>query len=135
MEAMATTPTEEQFTGTESGFERKYDGIRLLAFGQGPDVRLLSRNRLPQKLPPIGEALANLPVHDVILDGEGTWGKAVCAVSCIRHHALLEQSSPLAVTASRGAHGSGTQDQGVVAWNLSFSLTTPLQRQVGGHKT
>jgi bifunctional non-homologous end joining protein LigD len=76
MEPMAATLTQERFTGPEWLFERKYDGIRLLAFRQGSEVRLLSRNQLPQNLPSIAEALAKLPVHDVILDGEVTWGKA-----------------------------------------------------------
>ena len=48
---MAATLTQERFTGPEWIFERKFDGIRLLAFKQGPDVRLFSRNRLPQNLP------------------------------------------------------------------------------------
>src|SRR5258708_22571286 len=73
---MAATLTQERFTGPEWTFERKFDGIRLLAFRQGPDVRLLSRNRLPQNCPPIAEAIANLPMSDLILDGEVTWGKA-----------------------------------------------------------
>jgi len=45
---MAATLTKERFTGPEWVFERKLDGIRLLAFKDGGDVRLLSRNRLPQ---------------------------------------------------------------------------------------
>jgi len=73
VEPMAATLTQERFTGPEWIFERKYDGIRLLAFKNGRDVRLLSRNRLPQHCPPVAEAIANLPVHDVILDGEITW--------------------------------------------------------------
>src|SRR2546425_5425849 len=76
VEPMAATLTPERFTGPEWIFERKFDGIRLLAFRQGPDARLLSRNRLPQNYPPIAEAIANLPVRDLILDGEVTWGKA-----------------------------------------------------------
>jgi bifunctional non-homologous end joining protein LigD len=71
---MAATLTQERFTGPEWIFERKLDGIRLLAFRNGPDVRLLSRNRLPQNLPSLVQAIENLPVHDVILDGEVTWG-------------------------------------------------------------
>jgi bifunctional non-homologous end joining protein LigD len=74
VEPMAATLTQERFTGPEWIFERKLDGIRLLAFKHGPDVRLLSRNRLPQNIPSIVEAIANLPVRDVILDGEVTWG-------------------------------------------------------------
>ena len=48
VEPMAATLTQERFTGPEWIFERKLDGIRLLAFKHGPDVRLFSRNRLPQ---------------------------------------------------------------------------------------
>jgi bifunctional non-homologous end joining protein LigD len=54
-------------------FERKLDGIRLLAFKSGSDVRLFSRNRLPQHLPAVSNAIAELPAHDLILDGEATW--------------------------------------------------------------
>src|SRR3979409_775661 len=70
---MAATLTQQRFTGPEWIFERKLDGIRLLAFKNGPVIRLLSRNRLPQPRPTIGEAIAGLPAHDVILDGEVTW--------------------------------------------------------------
>jgi len=70
---MAATLTQERFTGPEWIFERKYDGIRLLAFKQGPQVRLFSRNRLPQTIPHVATAIASLPVHDAILDGEITW--------------------------------------------------------------
>ena len=76
LEPMAATLTQERFTGPEWVFERKYDGIRLLAFRNGSEVRLLSRNQLPQNLPSIAGAIAQLAVHDVILDGEVTWGRA-----------------------------------------------------------
>src|SRR6195256_6386787 len=79
IEPMAATLTQERFTGPDWIFERKLDGIRLLAFKQGPDVRLFSRNRLPQTLPAIAEAIAGLPVHDAILDGEVPWGPAKVA--------------------------------------------------------
>ena len=75
VEPMAATLTQERFTGPEWIFERKIDGIRLLAFKDGLDIRLLSRNRLPQNLPRVTEAIAKLPVRGVILDGEVTWGK------------------------------------------------------------
>src|SRR5207237_10519793 len=73
LEPMAATLTQERFTGPDWTFERKLDGIRLLAFRKSSDVRLLSRNRLPQTLPAITEAIAALPVREVILDGELTW--------------------------------------------------------------
>ena len=76
LEPMAATLTQERFTGPEWIFERKLDGIRLLAFKHALNIRLLSRNRLPQNrsYPSVVEAIANLPVHDVILDGEATGG-------------------------------------------------------------
>ena len=74
VEPMAATLTDERFAAPEWIFERKFDGIRLLAFKNGADVRLLSRNRLPQHLPSIAEAIATLPAPNVILDGEVTWG-------------------------------------------------------------
>jgi bifunctional non-homologous end joining protein LigD len=73
VEPMAATLTQERFAGPEWIFERKFDGIRLIAFKNGEDVRLLSRNRLPQHSPAIADAIANLPVHDAVLDGEITW--------------------------------------------------------------
>ncbi len=54
-------------------FERKYDGIRLLAFKNGTDVKLYSRNRLPQNMPALAAAIAALAAGEVILDGEVTW--------------------------------------------------------------
>jgi bifunctional non-homologous end joining protein LigD len=80
VEPMAATLTQERFEGPEWTFERKLDGIRMLAFRNGAEVRLLSRNRLPQNesYPSVAAAIASLPVGDVILDGEatGVWGRA-----------------------------------------------------------
>ena len=73
IEPMAATLTQERFTSPEWTFERKVDGIRLLAFREGADVRLLSRNRLPQDCPLVVEQVAALPLRQAILDGELTW--------------------------------------------------------------
>jgi DNA ligase D-like protein (predicted ligase) len=73
LEPMAATLTQERFVSPDWVFERKYDGIRLIAFKHGADVRLYSRNRLPQNLPAVADAIATLPVADAILDGEITW--------------------------------------------------------------
>ena len=70
---MAATLTQERFAGPEWLFERKFDGIRLLAYKRGADVQLFSRNRLPQNLPSITTAVGTLPVHNAILDGEIDW--------------------------------------------------------------
>jgi DNA ligase D-like protein (predicted ligase) len=73
---MAATLTQERFTGPEWIFERKFDGIRLIAFKHGSDVQLFSRNRLPQNIPSIARAIADLPVENLILDGEITWDRS-----------------------------------------------------------
>lgn len=106
---MAATLTEQRFSGPEWIFERKFDGIRLLAFKNGGDVRLYSRNRLRQDIPSLAAAIAALPVHDVILDGEVTWdresgyhvfdvlwheGKLVTSLPLVERQALL-QALPL----------------------------------------
>jgi ATP-dependent DNA ligase len=70
---MAATLTQDRFTGPEWLFERKFDGIRLLAYKQGEAVRLYSRNRLPQNLPTVASAIRALPADELILDGELTW--------------------------------------------------------------
>ncbi len=79
LEPMAATLTQERFAAPGWVFERKLDGIRLLAFKQDSSVRLLSRNRLPQNgaYPAVARAVACLPVQDAILDGEatGVWGE------------------------------------------------------------
>ena len=106
---MAATLTQERFTGPDWIFERKFDGIRLLAYKRGNDVRLYSRNRLPQNMPKLADAIQRLPVDEVILDGEITWdrdgvydvfdilwlnGRDVTRLPLEERHALLE-SLPL----------------------------------------
>ena len=73
LEPMAATLTQDRFTGPDWLFERKFDGIRLLAYKQGDDIHLYSRNRLPQNLPAIAKAVRALPVEELIVDGEVTW--------------------------------------------------------------
>jgi bifunctional non-homologous end joining protein LigD len=123
LEPMAARLTQERFTGPEWLFERKLDGIRLLAFKIGTDVRLLSRNRLPQDYPSVRRAIAELPPHDVILDGEAAWdpgsrvayhvfdilwleGRSVTALPLEERQALLE-SLPLRAPLGRVAELDG----------------------------
>lgn len=73
---MAATLTQDRFTGDEWLFEQKFDGIRLLAYKNGADVKLFSRNRLPQNIPAVADAIQRLPATQLILDGEITWGGA-----------------------------------------------------------
>src|SRR5436189_4883375 len=79
IEPMAATLTQERFTGPEWSFERKFDGIRLIAYKKGKQVELYSRNRLPQNLPAVARAITNLPHYQLVLDGEITWGRAQLA--------------------------------------------------------
>jgi ATP-dependent DNA ligase len=76
---MAATLTQERFTGPDWLFERKFDGIRLIAFKQGGVVSLYSRNRLLQNYPAIASAIASLPIDELILDGEVDWGEGKVA--------------------------------------------------------
>src|SRR3954447_24776150 len=71
---MAATLTRERFADPEWVFERKLDGIRLLAFKRGREVRLLTRNQVlrNESYPTYVEAIAALPLADAILDGEAT---------------------------------------------------------------
>jgi ATP dependent DNA ligase-like protein len=73
IQPMAATLTQERFTGPEWIFERKFDGIRLLAYKKGKRVELFSRNRLPQNIPALVQAIAKLPHRELILDGEIDW--------------------------------------------------------------
>jgi ATP-dependent DNA ligase len=79
LEPMAATLTAERFTDPAWTFERKLDGIRVVAYKRGGDVSLWSRNRLPltKAYPNVASAIAKLPVKNVILDGEatGAWGR------------------------------------------------------------
>ena len=72
---MAATLTDKRFKDPAWTFERKLDGIRVLAYKNGPKVELWSRNRLPltANYPAAAEAIGKLPVDTVILDGEASW--------------------------------------------------------------
>ena len=73
LEPMAATLTQERFSGPDWLFERKFDGIRLLAYKRGSKVELFSRNQLPQHLPALAKAIERLPADELILDGEVAW--------------------------------------------------------------
>lgn len=66
------TLTENRFSDPRWIFERKFDGMRCLAFRDGTRIRLLSRNRQPLNgtYPELVDALAAQPVTRFVLDGE-----------------------------------------------------------------
>ena len=69
---MLATLTEKRFSDPGWIFERKLDGIRLLAFRNGDRVRLLTRNKLDRRasFPGVADALLEQPSRDFVVDGE-----------------------------------------------------------------
>src|SRR6476646_7664648 len=70
---MLATLTEDRFSDPAWIFERKWDGIRCIAYRSADGaVRLRTRNdlALERTYPEIVEALATNAAHAVILDGE-----------------------------------------------------------------
>src|SRR5262245_36479476 len=51
-------------------YEIKHDGYRALAFKDGKDVRLISRNNKPFSYPRLLDSLKLLAVEQAVLDGE-----------------------------------------------------------------
>ncbi|MGI8785410.1 MAG: DNA ligase D [Acidobacteriota bacterium] len=72
IQPMLATLTEKAFDGDEWIFEIKYDGIRTLAYKNGPKVQLLSRNQnvITARYPELVAELAALPAEQAVLDGE-----------------------------------------------------------------
>jgi bifunctional non-homologous end joining protein LigD len=69
---MLATLTERRFSDRGWIFERKLDGERCLAFRDGEDVRLMSRNRLvvTNQFPEVVAAVASQPCGEFVIDGE-----------------------------------------------------------------
>ena len=72
IDPMKAMLTEERFSSDEWLYERKLDGIRCLAFRQGSNVRLLSRNKLELngRFPQVASAVQGATDADCVLDGE-----------------------------------------------------------------
>jgi bifunctional non-homologous end joining protein LigD len=75
LEPMAATLTQERFVSPDWIYERKYDGIRMIAFKRSGRVELFSRNHRLQNdaSPRVVRAIADLPLDNLIFDGEATW--------------------------------------------------------------
>jgi bifunctional non-homologous end joining protein LigD len=74
IEPMKATLTEDYFSDPQWLFERKLDGVRIIAYKHGVDVHLWTRNRRlnDHTYPEVREAIMAQTVEDVILDGEVT---------------------------------------------------------------
>ena len=66
------TLSENAPTGDGWISEVKFDGYRILAYKDGPEVRLITRNGLDwtARLPSVARAIAALPVETAVVDGE-----------------------------------------------------------------
>jgi DNA ligase D-like protein (predicted ligase) len=72
VEPMLATLTDDRFSDPDWIFERKLDGERCLAFRNGDELRLLSRNQqtLNVPYPELVEALAGTERQKFVVDGE-----------------------------------------------------------------
>jgi len=72
VEPMLAESRPKAFDAADWLFELKYDGYRVLAARSGDTVQLLSRNGndMTASFPEIEEAVARLPFHRFIIDGE-----------------------------------------------------------------
>jgi bifunctional non-homologous end joining protein LigD len=69
---MLATLVEKPFSGPGWVFEEKYDGIRILAYKEGNEVSLMSRNSINRTagFPEIANAIRALAPGTLVLDGE-----------------------------------------------------------------
>lgn len=71
---MKATLTENYFSDPEWIFERKLDGVRIIAYKNGKDVQLYTRNQNLNNntYPEVAEALQRQPARSFVIDGEVT---------------------------------------------------------------
>ena len=69
---MLATLVEEPFSKAGWVFEEKYDGVRMLAYKEGPKVSLISRNGIDRsgRYPTIAAEIAEVAAKTLLLDGE-----------------------------------------------------------------
>jgi bifunctional non-homologous end joining protein LigD len=72
VDPMLATLTDDHFSDPNWIYERKLDGERCIAYREGDDVRLMSRNRksLNVQYPELVDAIRRQPVDHFIVDGE-----------------------------------------------------------------
>ena len=72
LDPMRATLARDPFSDPDWIFERKLDGVRLIAYRRGGDTRLLTRNRKRRDdaYPEIAEALGGMAGPDLVVDGE-----------------------------------------------------------------
>lgn len=69
---MLATLVEQPFSKAGWVFEEKYDGVRMLAYKEGPKVSLISRNGIDRssRYPTVAAEIAKAAAKTLVLDGE-----------------------------------------------------------------
>jgi bifunctional non-homologous end joining protein LigD len=72
VDPMLATLVDAPFKNPQWVFEEKYDGVRILAYKEGPKVSLISRNAIDRtdRYPEIATAISGLKSETLALDGE-----------------------------------------------------------------
>jgi bifunctional non-homologous end joining protein LigD len=86
---MLSTLADAPFTKPNWIYEEKYDGVRILAYKEGPKVSLISRNAIDRtsRYPDVAAAVSNLKARTLLLDGE----VVVLDANKVSHFQLLQQ--------------------------------------------
>ncbi|MEX2252573.1 MAG: ATP-dependent DNA ligase [Thermoleophilaceae bacterium] len=107
--------------GEEWRYEPKWDGFRIIAFRDGDDVQLQSRNGRPMNryFPEVVEQVARLKADQIVLDGE-----IVVVVDGVQEFDLLSQR--IHPAASRVEMLSKEYPAGYVAFDLLVEGTEKL---------
>ena len=120
---MAARRTSDRFTDPAWTFQRKIDGIRLIAFKSGTQVSLYSRNQLRQHLPTIADAVARLPVRELILDGQLTWDGILCHVFGTMWFDRRDVMANSSCKASRAAGSASVREAAAARFTAARSST------------
>jgi bifunctional non-homologous end joining protein LigD len=99
---MKATLTEEYFSDPQWIFERKLDGVRIIAYKHGSDVQLLTRNQNLNNhtYPEVVDALLKQPLDSFVIDGEVTAFKG-------KHSSFSLLQDRLGVSSKEAALASG----------------------------
>jgi bifunctional non-homologous end joining protein LigD len=99
---MKATLTEEYFSDPQWLFERKLDGVRIIAYKHGKTVQLLTRNRNLNNhtYPEVVDALLKQPAESFVIDGEVTAFKG-------KHSSFSLLQDRLGVSSKEAALASG----------------------------
>ena len=96
IEPMKALPVEKLPEG-DFLYEVKLDGYRAVAFKEGKEIRLISRNNNPLNYPQLTDSLKLLPTDQVILDGEivALDEKGRSSFQLLQNYKSSEQGVPL----------------------------------------